>query len=259
MKISNEFWTEWNFPNCLGAIDGKLVHVQRPINCGAQYFNYKRSFSVNMMAVVDAHYQFLYVCVGAQGSANDASVFNASSFGKATKNSNNPLCLPPTTTLPHLDIETPMVFVADEAYPLTTYLMKPFSSRGFSASERIYNYRLSRARRVVENAFGILVNRFRILRGNMQLQPNQVNDVVLACCVLHNFMRKQSSSLTQNSTSADQQEPDRMEIVQHVPRKAGANYNSSAKKIRDKLATYSVTGGQVSWQWKYGIVAVDNQ
>ena len=60
----------WNFPNCLGAIDGKLVHVQRPVKCGAQYFNYKRTFSVNVMAVVDAHYRFMYVVVGAQYNNN---------------------------------------------------------------------------------------------------------------------------------------------------------------------------------------------
>jgi hypothetical protein len=74
--ICDDFWNLWNFPNCLGAIDGKLVHIQRPIVCGGQYFNYKRTFSVNMMAVVDAKYRFLYVTVGAQGSANDAAVLS---------------------------------------------------------------------------------------------------------------------------------------------------------------------------------------
>jgi len=143
----------WNFPNCLGAIDGKLVHVQHPVKCGAQYFNYKCTFSVSMMVVVDARYRFLFVVVGAQGSANDASVYSASSFANALENPAHPLAIPPARFIPGTLVETPMLFVVDDAYPLKPFLMKPFSDRGLTASERIYNYRLSRARRVVENAF----------------------------------------------------------------------------------------------------------
>jgi len=48
--IVDEFYRKCNFPNCLGAIDGKLVHVQCPIKAGVKYFNYKKTFSVNMLA-----------------------------------------------------------------------------------------------------------------------------------------------------------------------------------------------------------------
>jgi len=184
-NIINDFFNYWNIPNCLGAIDGKLVHVQRPAKCGGQYFNYKRSYSVNMMAVVDASYRFLFVTVGAQGSANDAAVFAGSKFGEAIADSSNPLSIPSSKQIHLTDIETPCFFVADEAYPLKSNIMKPFSAWGLTASERIYNYRISRARRTVENAFGILVNRFRIMRGSMQLQPDRVCEVVMACCALH--------------------------------------------------------------------------
>ena len=129
------------------------------------------------------------VSVGSQGSGNVASVFNHSKFAQAVENSANPLAIPPAKVVPDTDIEIPMLFVADEAYPLRPYLMKPFSSRGLTSSERIFNYRLSRPRRAVENAFGILVNRFRILRRNMQFQPETVCKVVMACCSLHNFLR----------------------------------------------------------------------
>jgi len=60
-EVTSDFLQCWNMPKCLGAIDGKLIHVQRPVRCGGQYFNYKRSFSVNVMAVVDAHYRYMYV------------------------------------------------------------------------------------------------------------------------------------------------------------------------------------------------------
>lgn len=259
IAVAEDFMRMWNMPNCLGAIDGKLVHIQRPVKCGGQYFNYKRSFSVNMMAVVDAKYRFLYVAVGAQGSANDASVFSESKFGEALYKSTNPLSLPSAKVLPSTDIETPMFFVADEAYPLKTFLMKPFSARGLSASERIFNYRLSRARRVVENSFGILTNRFRILRGQMQLQPDTACLVVLACCALHNFLRSNSCANAEyeDDSSEDKVQGSTIDSVRHEPRLTGAGYNSQAKAIRDTLASYFVGPGQISYQWKHANVKCD--
>jgi hypothetical protein len=68
-------------------------------------------------------------------------------------------------------------------------MMKPYSHRGLDNEERIFNYRLSRARRVVENAFGILANRFQVLLTTMQHHPSTVKVIVKACIVLHNLMR----------------------------------------------------------------------
>jgi len=170
-------------------VDGKLVRVQRPVLAGGSYFNYKKFFSINMMAVIDAHGRFLYVSAGAQGSANDASVYNESTFAKLIADTSNPLSIPPASALPGTSTDTPMVFVADEAYPLRPYLLKPFSARGLTTSERVFNYRLSRARRTVENAFGMLANRFRVLHHPIQMDPVKVSTVIMAICVLHNMLR----------------------------------------------------------------------
>jgi len=254
-RVAQDFHTLWHFPNCIGAVDGKLVHIQRPVRCGSTYFNYKRTFSINMMAVADARYQFLYVTVGAQGAANDASVFYESNFSTLIAEPSNPLSIPDARIIPGTDVQMPMVFVADEAYPLRPYLMKPFSSRGLTASERIFNYRLSRARRVIENAFGILVNRFRILRNAIQLQPEKVSHVVLAACALHNFLRQKS--LVQDAEDNDDLLCDDNDellpavTVTHQARTKGVHYNAQAKQVRDQLATYFVKHGQVPWQWKH--------
>ena len=67
--------------------------------------------------------------------------------------------------------------------------MKPYSARNLTREERIFNYRLSRARRVVENAFGILANRFQVLLTTMQHHAETVRLIVKACILLHNVMR----------------------------------------------------------------------
>lgn len=60
IEIAEEFETKWQFPHCLGAIDGKHINVQPPQHSGSIYRNYKQRFSVQMMAVVDASYKFRY-------------------------------------------------------------------------------------------------------------------------------------------------------------------------------------------------------
>lgn len=84
----------------------------------------------------------------------------------------------------------PYVILADAAFPLRNNILKPYPFRNMTHSERIFNYRLSRGRRVVENAFGILANRFRVLQTVMYLLVETVQNVILACCALHNFIGK---------------------------------------------------------------------
>ena len=67
-------------------------------------------------------------------------------------------------------------------------MQKPFSFRGMNKKQRIFNYRLSRARRVLENAFGILANRFRCLLTTICLKKKNVESVVLTACILHNLI-----------------------------------------------------------------------
>lgn len=72
------------------------------------------------------------------------------------------LSVPPDSPLPGTDTPTHYVILADEAFPLKPYLMRPYPGRNLDVCKKIFNYRLSRGRRVVENAFGLLAQKFRI-------------------------------------------------------------------------------------------------
>lgn len=74
-KIERGFNTRWNFPGAHGAIDGKHICIQAPPDCGSDYFNYKGSNSIVLMAVVDDDYCFIYANIGANGRCSDGGVF----------------------------------------------------------------------------------------------------------------------------------------------------------------------------------------
>jgi hypothetical protein len=103
-------------------------------------------------------YRFLYVDVGCQGRISDGGVFHHTTLHEAIEDGQ--AHLPPDAPYPNDNVDCPFAIVADEAFPLRSYIMKPYPMRNLTMPQRIYNYRLSRARRIVENAFGILANRF---------------------------------------------------------------------------------------------------
>lgn len=187
-KIGKKFEDMWNFPNCLGALDGKHVVIQAPSNSGSLYFNYKHTFSIVLLALVDADYNFIAVDIGAYGRNSDGGIFMDSELGKALENGN--MNIPTHQELPGTNVEAPHVIVGDAAFPLKPYLLRPYPGDNLTREKRIFNYRLSRARRVVENAFGILSQKFRIYQRRIHAKPENVDRIVLATCILHNFIKK---------------------------------------------------------------------
>ncbi|KAM4031970.1 uncharacterized protein ACNLHF_019364 [Anomaloglossus baeobatrachus] len=187
LDIAEKYNNICQFPNCLGAVDGKHIRIVKPAASGLEYYNYKKFFSIVLMAITDAEYKFIAVDIGAYGRSNDSQVFKMSPIGRQLYG--NTFDFPTARPLPGTcDPPMPFVFVADEAFQLSPHLLKPYASRGLPQTQKIYNYRLSRARRMVECSFGILTNKWRVLLTAINLNIETVDEVVKACVVLHNFV-----------------------------------------------------------------------
>ena len=187
--IGNKFESRWNFPNGLGAIDGKRVVIQQPANSGSHFYDYKGNNSIVLLAVFGPEYQCLWASVGTNGRSPDSAIWQKSDLKAALSSVENHLSIPPPKALPGRSKPLPYVLTGDDAFALTRFLMKPFPHSGLSVEQRIFNYRLSRMRRISENGFGIMANRWRVFRAPIQLPPNTVVGLVLAALVLHNYLR----------------------------------------------------------------------
>lgn len=197
ISTATDFFHTWNFPHCLGAIDGKHVRVKCPTNSGSMFFNYKKYFSVVLQGVVDAQYRFIVIDVGGYGKQSDGGTFQASDFYHALKDKK--LVLPDPAPLPQSNVVVPYVFVADEAYPLLPFLMKPYSGSNLPLEQDCFNKRLSRCRKVVECAFGILNSKWRILSKCIDTKVELADSIIKCVCILHNTIIEREG-LSQNLT-----------------------------------------------------------
>lgn len=229
-------------------MDGKHFRIRSPFHSGSEFYNYKGDFSIVLLALVDYQYCFTYIDVGANGRASDGGIFAKSTLKSAIEN--NKLNLPPNT-----------VFVADDAFPLTEYLLKPFSHHGsLTIKQKIFNYRLSRARRITENAFGVLVSRFRIFEKPIAVYPETAVDIIKTACVLHNWLRKTTTTyISRGNVDQDDFESGtishgswRKEVssgcLSDLTSGRARNYSKKAAEMRNQLAEWFVTDGAVPWQ-----------
>ncbi|XP_075711692.1 uncharacterized protein LOC142748488 [Rhinoderma darwinii] len=192
LRIAEGFYQSAQFPNCVGALDGKHIRVQKPPHSGCLYFNYKQYFSVVLLALADSDYRFVIVDIGAYGSSSDAGIFRASKMGERLQS--NQLALPEPRQLPgSTGPPAPFVIVADEGFGLSLHVLRPFPQRGLDERRHVFNYRLTRSRRYVECAFGILSSKWRVFQSPLQMDPQNVMLVIQTSVILHNFCRLHES------------------------------------------------------------------
>jgi hypothetical protein len=250
-SIANDFEALWQFPNCLGAIDGKHVVIEKPANSGSLFFNYKKDFSVVLLAVVDANYKFIAVDVGAYGKSSDGGIFRSSSFGK--KFLRDKLNIPKRKKLPRTNKFAPYVLIGDSGFPLLPTLMRPFPQNKVAGNDgrKIFNYRLSRARRVSENAFGILSKRFRVYQRKIQLTTEIIDIVILATCVLHNYLCDKSNKVLEEKIFEEENVVTQNQRPMRSFVGIGGACSKKGMKIRRLYTQYfNSKAGEVPWQYE---------
>jgi len=201
-----------------------------------------------------------------QGRTCDGGVFLHSAFYNAF--TSGVLNVRQPSVLPRNDTLVPYVLVADDAFLLTSYLIKPYTLEAPKGSpKRVFNYRLSREHRIVENAFGLLASIFRILRKPLIIKPSTAEDITLACVYFHNFLRRNSAAKQLHSPpgTLDFESTGNGMVIEGEWRrefqndrgmvklaKTPRNYGNDAKKIRDTFLGYFMANEEhVSWQDKY--------
>lgn len=252
--IAKEFQHKWQFPQCLGAVDGKHIAIIPPAGSGSNFYNYKGYHSIVLMAICNANYEFTYVDVGTNGRISDGGVLRKTTFFRLLDRGSLKI---PTPEKPSDNADDlPFVYIGDEAFALRPDFLKPYPQRNLNGSQRIFNYRLCRARRIIENTFGILAARFRIFHSPINMKLQHINTVVLACCVLHNYLRRKA---TNAYTILDDHDKENHETGQIVPglrandilfplSSTVRNYSNDAKRVREKFEEYFNTSGAVPWQ-----------
>ena len=193
-EVVSSFASEYNFPQCVGAVDGTHIPITSPQECPADYFNRKGWHSVIMQGTVNNRGLFIDVYIGWPGRVHDARVFVNSSLFKKGRDE----VLFPNWIKKMGNKDVPLVLLGDPAYPLLSWLMKPFTDNGhLTTQQRNFNYRLSRARVVVEHSYGRLKGRWRCLLKRLDVKVEDVPQLVAACCVLHNICEVHGDSFNQ--------------------------------------------------------------
>ncbi|XP_046688968.1 protein ANTAGONIST OF LIKE HETEROCHROMATIN PROTEIN 1-like [Homalodisca vitripennis] len=229
-----------NFPNCVGAIDGKHVPIQCPPSSGSLYYNFRKYFSLVLFAVSDAQCNFTAIDVGAYGREGDSTIFKNSNFYKRLNAGQ--LNLPTEKPLSPEGPTVPFVFLGDEAFGLTTRVMRPYPQKKLTKERSVYNYRHCRARRTVECAFGIMSNKWRVMHSCILVNPIFATKIIQSCCVLHNYVKRRDGYIFEESLTCD------MDCL--VGAAVGSG-RSNGLVVRDLFCEYFNGPGALNWQNQY--------
>ena len=126
--------------------------------------------------------------------------------------------------------------IGDGAYPANTWLLKPFPNNlNLSQEQKKLNSFLSSAKVVAERAFGILKARWRCLLNCLDHNIENLPDVIISCCVLHNICQMKGNSYIDNDDILEHTLQRERERTQ---RREEREFHASANTLRDILTDY---------------------
>lgn len=266
LNIAEGFNQRWNFPHCIGSLEGKYITIKNSMCYQSSSPSKDRAFSILLLVAVDADYKFMAVEFGVEGQIPDETVFKKSSFAKAL--TDNTLNIPDKRALPGMTVCLPYTLIADSTFPLQKCIMKPFSKSRLSFRKRIFNYRLSRARQVSDNAFGILISKFRIFQRVIHLSHANAKHVIESALCLHNYLMTRQDTQYCHSGLADVETLPEHRFTPGTWRGGVENSQCNtlpeqeshtaasmdAQAVRVTFARYFTSkNGCVAWQWNNAV------
>ena len=226
------FQDESKIPQAVGAIDGTHIEIIAP-DQPFDYFDRHHRYSVTMQAVVGENLMFLDTAIGYPGSMHDARILRASNI--FTKAENGEILKEPAITLNGVKVRP--LLLGDGAYPLLPWLLKPYPITVIlNRSQRRFNKTLSSARSTVERAFGLLKARWRILLKRLDNKFCNIPEVILTCCILHNFCQQAGEEFEDNvileRIIALERDPNNVQVPN------GLVQNPEAETVRQSIEQY---------------------
>ena len=175
----------WQFPCCWTALDGchnRMKCLPGGFQSCKEYHNFKNFYSMVLMAVVDSHYRFVWGSCGFPGNSHDAVIFRSTGLWTRIQEG-----LIPVIRKTVGDVTVPPLVVGDSAFPLRTWLIKPYTNAFLTPKQGYFNYCLRRARMVTAGAYGQLKGRWRVLLRKGESSQDNISITTLACMVRHNI------------------------------------------------------------------------
>ncbi|CAN6169983.1 unnamed protein product [Urochloa humidicola] len=176
------FWP--HFKDCIGAIDGSHIPVTVPLSETPKYVGRHGYASQNIMAVCDFDLRFTFVVTGWPGSAHDTRILNDTLITYAHK-----FPKPPPGKY----------YLVDSGYPNKEGYLAPYKGQRYHVPEfqqsapvglkEVFNHAHSSLRNAIERCFGILNNKWRILKQMPSYPIQKQAEIIVACMSLHNFIR----------------------------------------------------------------------
>ncbi|XP_064471832.1 uncharacterized protein LOC135386041 [Ornithodoros turicata] len=224
-----EFYAVSGFPQGVGALDGCHFAVSPPKNNAVDYYNYKGWYSVILLALVDHRYRFRYINVGSPGRCHDAHVYGRSKLCELV---NSAHFQTPVSVIE--DVPVSPIILCDQAFPLSPSLMKPYANAVSETPEALFNYNLSKTRRIVENAFGRLKARFRFIMKRLECTLPNAKQAVRTSCILHNICEAFNDNV-EHQWERDAHEYD---ALYEQPRHSSDMCHHGGQEVRRALTQY---------------------
>ena len=240
-QIMIDMENEHHLPQCAGAIDGSFIHMPTPPGTFAEkYWCYKGGeHAIILLGICDARGRFTYVNVGQPATVGDAATFTRCKLlASIEEGFALPATLSKTIQGRHSSALVCPYIIGDSAFGLCSYMMRnyPDGSPQYT-DEHAYNYCHIRTRRVIENAFGRLKNRFQILKLQSLRDPLWLSKVTRVCCALHNMCTTYNAFVDPSWFPDVDDIPESVEEQQHNAALRAAD-EQSGLDVRQILAQY---------------------